>query len=190
MWREASCRRRGARAELALARRCAPGQADRHVGLAKALVHDLPHTMAALTSGELSEWRATIVARETACLSHDDRVEADRRLAGCLTSVGDRELAAAAHRASADLDAEALVRRRRRAVASRSVSVRPAADGMAWLSVLGPLQDVVGAFAALKKAGWDGVVERAGPVAGCGRCVCGVEEGRAVPLRRHRRPSG
>ncbi|KRE36922.1 hypothetical protein ASG73_11395 [Janibacter sp. Soil728] len=29
--REASCRRRGARAELALARRCAPGQADRHV---------------------------------------------------------------------------------------------------------------------------------------------------------------
>ncbi|WP_235499425.1 DUF222 domain-containing protein [Janibacter sp. Soil728] len=150
--REASCRRRGARAELALARRCAPGQADRHVGLAKALVHDLPSTLAALTSGELSEWRATIVARETACLSHEDRVEADRRLAGCLTSVGDRELAAAAHRASADLDAEALVHRRRKAVASRNVSVRPAADGMAWLSVLGPLQDVVGAFAALKKA--------------------------------------
>ncbi|KRE36002.1 hypothetical protein ASG73_15180 [Janibacter sp. Soil728] len=30
--------------------------------------------------------------------------------------------------------------------------MRPAADGMAWLSVLGPLQDVVGAFAALKRA--------------------------------------
>lgn len=150
--REASCRRRGARAEVALARRCAPGQADRHVGLARALVHDLPCTLAALTAGELSEWRATIVARETACLSHEDRVEADRRLAGCLTSVGDRELAAAAHRASADLDAEALVRRRRKAVASRNVSVRPAADGMAWLSVLGPLAEVVGAYAALKKA--------------------------------------
>ncbi|WP_165399568.1 DUF222 domain-containing protein [Janibacter limosus] len=150
--REASCRRRAARAELALARRCAPGQADRHVGLAKALVRDLPCTLAALTAGELSEWRATIVARETACLSHEDRVEADRRLAGCLTTVGDRELAAAAHRASADLDAEALVRRRRKAVASRNVSVRPAADGMAWLSILGPLADVVGAFAALKKA--------------------------------------
>jgi hypothetical protein len=150
--REASCRRRAARAELALARRCAPSQADRHVGLAKALVHDLPYTMAALTAGELSEWRATIVARETACLSHEDRVEADRRLAGCLTSVSDKELAAAAHRASADLDAEALVRRRRKAVASRNVSVRPAADGMAWLSILGPLTDVVGAFAALKKA--------------------------------------
>ncbi|QBF47072.1 HNH endonuclease [Janibacter limosus] len=150
--REASCRRRGARAELALARRCSPGQADRHVGLAKSLVHDLPYTMAALTAGELSEWRATIVTRETACLSHEDRVEADRRLAGCLTTVSDKELAAAAHRASADLDAEALVRRRRKAVASRNVSVRPAADGMAWLSILGPLADVVGAFAALKKA--------------------------------------
>lgn len=150
--REASCRRRGSRAEVALARRCSPGQMDRHVGLAKALVHDLPLTMSALTAGEIGEWRATIVARETACLSHEDRVEADRRIADCLTSAGDRELAAAAHRASADLDQEALVRRRRQAVASRNVSVRPAPDGMAWLSILGPLTDVVGAFAALKKA--------------------------------------
>lgn len=92
------------------------------------------------------------MARETACLSHEDRIEADRRISGCLTAVGDRALAAAAHRATVDLDQEALVRRRRKAVASRSVSVRPAPDGMAWLSVLGPVVDVVGAFAALKKA--------------------------------------
>ncbi|WP_245634663.1 DUF222 domain-containing protein, partial [Janibacter limosus] len=79
-------------------------------------------------------------------------MEVDRRLAGCLTTVSDKELAAAAHRATLDLDAEALVRRRRRAAASRNVSVRPAPDGMAWLSILGPLTDVVGAFAALKRA--------------------------------------
>lgn len=150
--REARCRRRAARAEVALARRCSPGQADRHVGLAAGLVHDLPLTMSALTAGDISEWRATIVARETACLTHEDRMEADRRLAEGLTSLGDKALAAAAHRASADLDQEALVRRRRKAAASRSVSVRPAPDGMAWLSVLGPLVDVVGAFAALTKA--------------------------------------
>lgn len=150
--REARCRRAAARAELALARRVSPSQADRHVGLVQGLVHDLPHTMAALTAGELSEWRATIVARETACLSHEDRMEADRRIAGCLTTAGDRELSAAAHRAAVDLDQESLVRRRRRAAASRNVSVRPAPDGMAWLSILGPLTDVVGAFAALKAA--------------------------------------
>lgn len=150
--REARSRRRGTRSEVALARKSSPSQADRYVGLAKALVHDLPHTMDALTAGELSEWRATLVLRGTACLSHEDRVEADRRLAGCLTTLSDRELSAAANRASADLDQEAVVRRRRQAAASRNVSVRPAPDGMAWLSILGPLTDVVGAFAALRKA--------------------------------------
>ncbi|KGN29663.1 hypothetical protein N801_08470, partial [Knoellia aerolata DSM 18566] len=58
-------------------------------------------------------------------------------------------LGAAARRAGAALDAESLAERARRAVASRRVSVRPAADGMAWLSVLGPMKDVVGAFCAL-----------------------------------------
>lgn len=150
--REATSRRRGSRCEVALARRCSPSQTDRHVGLAKALVEDLPHTLQALTSGEVGEWRATIVARETACLSHEDRVIADERLSGCLTTLGDRQLRAAAHRVTVDLDQESLVRRRERAVASRRVSIRPAADGMAWLSVLGPMVDVVGAFAALKAA--------------------------------------
>lgn len=135
--REASLRRRATRSEVALARRCSPGQADRHVGAARALVHELPGTMAALTAGEISEWRATIVVRETACLAAADRLEADRRLSGCLTTLGDQGLSRAAHRVCADLDQAALVERRRRAAASRRVGVRPAPDGMAWLSVLG-----------------------------------------------------
>ena len=150
--REASLRRRATRSEVALARRCSPGQADRHVGAARALVHELPGTMAALTAGEISEWRATIVVRETACLSPERRREADRRLAGGLRDLGDRALAAAAHRACVDLDQESVVERRRRAAASRHVSVRPAPDGMAWLSILGPLIDVVGAHVALRAA--------------------------------------
>ncbi|MEK4242935.1 DUF222 domain-containing protein [Janibacter sp. FSL W8-0316] len=150
--REASLRRRATRSEVALARRCSPGQADRHVGAARALVHELPGTMAALTAGEISEWRATIVVRETACLSPEHRREADRRLAGGLRDLGDRALAAAAHRACVDLDQESVVERRRRAAASRHVSVRPAPDGMAWLSILGPLVDVVGAHVALRAA--------------------------------------
>lgn len=150
--REASLRRRATRSEVALARRCSPGQADRHVGAARALVHELPGTMAALTAGEISEWRATIVVRETTCLSPERRREADRRLAGGLRDLGERALAAAAHRACVDLDQGSVVERRRRAAASRHVSVRPAPDGMAWLSVLGPLVDVVGAHVALRAA--------------------------------------
>lgn len=150
--REASCRRNGARAEVGLARRCSPWQADRHVGLAAALTGEMPYTLAALTSGEISEWRATILVRETACLSAEDRTEVDRRLASEMTRLGDQELGAAARRAAVDLDQEALVRRRRQAAASRRVAVRPAPDGMAYLSILGSLVDVVGAHAALTAA--------------------------------------
>lgn len=150
--REAATLRSAARTEVALARRCSPGQADRHVSVARALVTDLPHTMAALTAGRISEWRATIVARETSCLTPADRREADRRLAECLTTLGDRGLAAAAHRACIDLDQAAVVSRHSKAAASRHVSTRPAPDGMARLSILGPVVQVVGALAALKAA--------------------------------------
>lgn len=149
---ELSRRRSATRSEVALARRVSPTQGGRHVDAAAALSSDLPHTMTALTAGEISEWRATIVVRETACLSAEDRAEVDRRLAPDLTRLGDRALAAAAHRACIDRDQEAVVRRRQRAAASRCVTTRPAPDGMAYLSVLGPLTDVVGAQASLSAA--------------------------------------
>ena len=50
---------------------------------------------------------------------------------------------------AAELDAASVVRRMETAVRSRRVTVRPAPDGMAHLTVLGPLKDVVGAHAAL-----------------------------------------
>ncbi|MFW5470589.1 DUF222 domain-containing protein [Knoellia sp. CPCC 206435] len=140
---------RSVRADLALARCCSPTLADQHAGVARALVHEMPMTMAALERGDISERRATIVVRETACLSLEHRAEVDRRLAPTIASLGDKALAAAARRAGAALDAESLSERNRRAVASRRVSVRPAADGMAWLSILGPMKDVIGAHLAL-----------------------------------------
>ena len=84
---------RSVRADLALARRCSPTLTDQHVGVAKALVAEMPETMAALTRGELTEKRAMILVRETACLSVEDRREVDRRLAATMTSLGDRALA-------------------------------------------------------------------------------------------------
>lgn len=140
---------RSVRADLALARRCSPTLADQHVGVAKALAGEMPETMAALTRGEISERRAVIMVRETACLSLEHRAEVDKRLAPRLGVLGDKALAGAARRAGAELDAESLAERNRRAVASRRMSVRPAADGMAWLSILGPMKDVIGAHVAL-----------------------------------------
>jgi hypothetical protein len=57
----------------AVARRDCPARGGQHLGLAKALVHEMPHTLAALECGALSEWRATLIVRESACLDVEDR---------------------------------------------------------------------------------------------------------------------
>ncbi|MDF2146958.1 HNH endonuclease, partial [Knoellia sp. p5-6-4] len=66
-------RGRGVAAQLPLARRESPARGSRHLGLAKALDAELPHTGEHLRHGRVSEWRATIFARETACLGPADR---------------------------------------------------------------------------------------------------------------------
>src|SRR4051794_11866248 len=66
--------------QLGLARRCSAFQARRHLGWAKILTTELPHTFAALQAGATTEWRAMIVARETAWLSREHRAVVDREL--------------------------------------------------------------------------------------------------------------
>jgi hypothetical protein len=75
---------RGVVGEVALARRDSPSRGGTHLGLAKALVYEMPHTLAALESGALSEWRATLIVRESACLDVEDRRALD---AGMCTDV-------------------------------------------------------------------------------------------------------
>lgn len=147
-------RGRGVAAEVALARRDSPARGSRHLGLAKALVHEMPHTMAALEAGALSEWRATILVRESACLDVEDRrrldVEmcADRR---GLDGVGDAELAAAAKAIAYRLDPRAVVDRAARAPEERTVTIRPAPDTMTYVTALLPVAQGVSVYAALKR---------------------------------------
>jgi hypothetical protein len=61
----AAQRGRGVASEVALARRDSPARGGRHLGLAKALVHEMPHALAALECGALSEWRATTPTAHT-----------------------------------------------------------------------------------------------------------------------------
>ena len=73
-------RGRGVAGQLALARRESPAKASRLLGLARALTAELPRTLAAMQGGVLSEWRATLIARETACLSAEDRRAVDAQI--------------------------------------------------------------------------------------------------------------
>lgn len=145
-------RGKGVGAQVALARRDSPARASRHLGLAKALAHELPHTMAHLLAGRVSEWRATLVCRETAALSPEDRLEVDRLLAADLPDLGDAGVAARARALACRLDAAALTKRASRAESERRVTLRPAPDTMTLLTALLPVHQGVAAFAALTRA--------------------------------------
>jgi hypothetical protein len=144
----------GIAAQVALARRDGAARGSRHVGLALALVDEMPHAMAALERGELSEWRATLLVRETACLSREDRAHVDAELAirpGGLGALGDRTIVAEARRVAYRLDPHAFTDRARRAAADRRVTIRPAPDTMAVVTGLLPVQQGVAVHAALAR---------------------------------------
>jgi len=127
----------------------------RHLGLAKALVHEMPHTLSALERGTLSEWRATIIVRESACLDVDDRRALDAELCADdanLIGVGDGRLAAAAKAIAYRLDPHAVVDRAAKAESERCVTIRPAPGTMTYLTALLPVAQGVAAYAALKRA--------------------------------------
>ncbi len=141
--------RRSVAGQIALARRDAQHRGGRHVGLAAALHTELPHTRAALEQGRISEWQATLICRETACLDTDLRRLADERLAPDLGAVGDRMLERHAAQVTAELDAAAVADRAGKAARDRRVSVRPAPDTMAYLTALLPATVAIAAYAAL-----------------------------------------
>lgn len=144
-------RGRGVAAQVALARRDSPARGSRHLGLARALVHEMPHTLEHLSAGRVSEWRATVLCRETAVLCAADRRTVDARMSGHLPTMGDAAVARTARALAYELDAESVVRRVRGAESDRRVSVRPAPDAMALLTGLLPVAQGVAAFAALDR---------------------------------------
>jgi len=147
-------RGRGVASTIALARRESPHRGQRHLGLARIVRRELPHTWSAWRAGRITEWRATVIARETACLSLEHRLVVDESLAAdhdAIEAMSERQVIATAQAESARLDAEALVARRRRAESERRVSIRPAPDTMVWLTALLPVKDGVAAYAALTR---------------------------------------
>jgi hypothetical protein len=151
----AAKRGRGLGAEIALARHDAPNRGGRHLGFARALVHEMPHTLAALSSGALSEWRATLIVRESACLSLEDRRRLDVEMCADpaeLAGKGDKRIEADAKAIAYRLDPQAVVDRAVRAQSERTVTVRPAPDTMTYVTALLPMVQGVSVYAALKRA--------------------------------------
>jgi hypothetical protein len=146
---------RGIAAQVALARRESPRRGQVHLGLAKVLRDEMPHTRRALREGRITEWRATLMARETACLALEQRRDVDERLAGGperlerLEQMGDRELVSAVRDLACRLDPASVAERRRRAEQDRHTTLRPAPDTMTWFGALLPVKDGVAVHKAL-----------------------------------------
>ena len=144
---------RGVAEQVALARRESPHRGRQHLGLATVLERELPCTRAAFEQGRITEWRAMTIARETACLSLEDRLVVDRAIAGdpeALEGYSDRVVLAELRKLAARLDPASVAERRRRAETERHVSVRPAPDTMAYLTILLPVAQAVACYASLK----------------------------------------
>ena len=148
----AAKRCQGLAAEVALARRCSPHRGAQALGFARAVVREMPGTHEQLSRGEISEWRATLVVRETAVLSAEHRAQVDAELAGRLAQLGDREAAAKARGIGYRLDPGSALRRTRGARSDRHVSLRPAPDTMSYLSAFLPVEQGVACLAALRHA--------------------------------------
>ena len=140
---------RGIADQVALARRESPFLGSSHLALARALP-EMPHTRAALETGDTSEWRATLMMRETAALSREDRTAVDAEVGPRLPRLGDRQVAAAARKAGYRLDPHSLVNRIKRAESDRTVTVRPAPDTMSYLTGSLPMVQGVAVYAALR----------------------------------------
>ncbi len=143
-------RRRGLGHEVGLARQESPVRGRQHLELALVLVRELPHTLAALTRGEISEWAATLIARETAVLSRADRAQVDTELADQLIGAGDKKIAGLARAIGYRLDPGSAIRRVRGAESNRRVGLRPAPDTMANLTGFLPVAQGVACYAALR----------------------------------------
>lgn len=142
-------------AQLALARRESPSRGGRWMGFSRAVVTEMPHTHHAFRTGRISEWRAVLLVRETACLTIEDRQKIDETLMAdprTTEGVGDRRLTAMINQLAQQADATALVRRARKAVGDRHVSLRPAPDTMGILSAVLPVAQGVSVFKALSQA--------------------------------------
>ena len=147
-------RGRGVGAQIAMARQDSPHKGSRHLGFAEAL-QEMPQAKAAMRAGQVSEWRATLVVRETACPELADRQHIDQMIAvdpSQLEGLGDQALVAKVKKLAAELDPASVAARNRRAVAERHVSCRPAPDTMCYLTALLPVGQGVAAYAALVKA--------------------------------------
>ncbi|CAM3699566.1 HNH nuclease domain-containing protein [Tsukamurella ocularis] len=145
--------RQGVAAEVALALHISPNTAGKMLGRAVELEKYMPHTRARLHDGDLSPEAIPTLLAGLAHLDIAQRQQADVELCAdpaTLAGLGLKQLAGKVEQVAYRLDAQATVDRNAAAEKDRTVTIRPLPEGMARVSLLLPMAQAVGAYAALR----------------------------------------
>jgi hypothetical protein len=141
--------------QAARALRLSPSRTRTLLGAARVWHEEMPHTLTALREGRLSEERALLLVKETACLTLEDRARIDADLCAdpaTLHGVGTRQLVGLITERANQIDPAALVKRAAKATSERCVTIRPAPDTMTYVTALLPVAQGVQVYGALKLA--------------------------------------
>ncbi|WP_166784361.1 HNH endonuclease signature motif containing protein [Cryobacterium sp. TMT1-2-1] len=138
--------RRSLVAELACALRIPESTASGLLESSRALVQDLPDTLAALAAGRIGYRQAIILVNETTGLPAEAAAQLEQEAlpsAGRLTA---SQFERKTRKLRERIDPESITARHVRSVADRSVRFDPARDGMGWLSAYLPASDALGVY--------------------------------------------
>lgn len=141
--------------EIGLALGVSPNRAGSLLSVAKALREMLPHALARLTEGSLSLEKVTVISTGLSHLEPGDQGAADRELCAdpeALIGVGIKRLRDKVREIAYRLDPRGTLARAAKAAKDRRVSIRPEPDCMARVSLLLPVVQAVGVYAALRAA--------------------------------------
>ena len=145
-------RARGIGSEVGLARGESPQAGSRAVRAAHTLCGQMPHALAALKAGQLSEFAASLVVKEVAALDPQACTVIDEAMKDHYATLGIRALTGRVRALVNQADPAGQVERRHVAVSQRRVSVRPAPGSMAYLTALVPLEQAVACKKSLRDA--------------------------------------
>ncbi|MDP0396892.1 HNH endonuclease [Tsukamurella strandjordii] len=145
----------GIASEVALALHISPNRATTMVSRAKALEKDLRETYGRLRDGAVSPEAVEVIVAGVSHLEPRLKAAAVAELCGesfAASGLGLKRLHDTVRQTAYQLDARATVDRVALAAKDRRVTIRPAPDCMARVSVLLPVAQAVGLYASLKTA--------------------------------------
>lgn len=120
--------------------------AENLIEASRALVHDLPATLAALSSGAISYRNAEVIVDHAGSLPPEAVPEFESAVAEIAPDLTNAQLEKRARRIRERMHPESITERRKLAVAQRCVELTAARDGMAWLSAYLPAPTATAAY--------------------------------------------